>query len=120
MPQNEDILTQSYDFLKYLVPILSKFPRDQKFLLADRMQTLSHDILDDFIVAYYTKDKPEKIARLKPVNMKLERLRFAVRLSHDLKLLSNQHYGVISRKINEIGGSLGNWLKFLEGKMSSR
>ncbi len=37
MPQTEDVLTLSYDFLKYLVPILSKFPRDQKFLLADRI-----------------------------------------------------------------------------------
>jgi len=75
MDQKEDVLTLSYDFLKYLVPILSKFPRDQKFLLADRMQTLMHDILDDFITAYYTKDKAEKIARLKPTNTKLERLR---------------------------------------------
>ncbi|MCI0691140.1 diversity-generating retroelement protein Avd [candidate division KSB1 bacterium] len=116
MPQYEDVLTLTYDFLKYLVPQLAKYPRDQKFLLADRMQTLTHDILDDFIVAYYTKDKPEKIARLKPVNVKLERLRFSVRLSHDLKLLSNQHYGVIATKINEIGGSLGNWLKYLDGK----
>jgi hypothetical protein len=116
MPQYEDVLTLSYEFLKYLVPILSKFPREQKFLLADRIQILMHDTLDDFIVAYYTKDKAEKIARLKPANMKLERLRFSIRLSHDLKLLSNQHYGVIATKINEIGGSLGNWLKYLEGK----
>jgi len=116
MPQYEDVLTLSYDFLKELIPTLAKFPRDQKFLLADRMQSLVHDVLDDFIAAYYTKDKAEKMARLKPVNVKLERLRFAVRLSHDLKLLNNQKYGVISTKINEIGGSLGNWLKYLEGK----
>jgi len=45
MPQYEDVLTLSYEFLKYLVPLLSKFPRDQKFLLADRMQNLPHDIL---------------------------------------------------------------------------
>jgi hypothetical protein len=116
MPEYENVLTLTYDFLKYLVPILSKYPRDQKFLLAERIQSLTHDILDDFIVAYYSKERSEKIARLKPANVKLERLRFSVRLSHDLKLLSNQHYGVVSRKINEIGGSLGNWLKYLEGK----
>ncbi|MGH7455937.1 MAG: diversity-generating retroelement protein Avd [bacterium] len=116
MPQYEDVLTLTYEFLKYLVPILSQYPRDQKFLLADRMQNLTHDILDDFIVAYYSKDKNEKIGRLKTVNTKLERLRFSVRLSHDLKLLNNQRYGVIAAKVNEIGGSLGNWLKYLEGK----
>ncbi|MEK7728454.1 MAG: hypothetical protein AAB354_08565 [candidate division KSB1 bacterium] len=37
MTSKEDVLVLSYDFLKYLIPILSKFPRDQKFLLADRI-----------------------------------------------------------------------------------
>ncbi len=115
MPQHETVLTLTYDFLKYIVPQLAKYPRDQKFLLADRIQNLTHDILDDFIVAYYTKEKSEKISRLKPANNKLERLRFAIRLSHDLQLLTHQAYGVISSRINTIGGSLGNWLKYLEG-----
>jgi len=53
MAYAENILTLSYDFLKYLIPELSKFPRDQKFMLADRIQELTHDILDDLITAYY-------------------------------------------------------------------
>ncbi len=50
MAHAENILTLTYDFLLYLIPQLSKFPRDQKFLLADRMQTLAHEILDDFVI----------------------------------------------------------------------
>lgn len=116
MPQHENVLTLTYDFLKYLVPVLAKYPRDQKFVLGERIQNLTHDILDDFISAYYSGVKSEKIERLKQTNTKLERLRFSIRLSHDLKLLSNQQYGVISTKVNDIGGSVGNWLKYLEGK----
>jgi len=116
MANSDSILTLTYDFLLYLIPQLSKFPRDQKFLLGDRIQNLTHDILDDFIVAYYSRAGEEKIDRLKKANVKLERLRFAIRLSHDLKLISNQKYGVISSKINEIGGTLGNWIKNLEGR----
>ncbi|MGH7599020.1 MAG: hypothetical protein ACREOI_21910 [bacterium] len=52
MAHAENILTLTYDFLVYLIPQLSKFPRDQKFNLGDRIQNLTHDILDDFIVAY--------------------------------------------------------------------
>lgn len=106
----------TYDFLLYLIPQLSKFPRDQKFLLADRIQNLTHDILDDFIIAYYSKLGDEKIERLKKANVKLERLRYGIRISHDLHLINNQKYGVISMKIDEIGGTLGNWIKNLEGR----
>ncbi len=110
MAKLETILTLTYDFLLYLIPQLSKYPRDQKFVLGDRIETLALDILDDVIVAYYSK---QKLERLQNANLKLERLRFLIRLSHDLKLLSNQKYGVISQKINEIGGTVGNWQKSL-------
>lgn len=114
MAHAENILTLAYDFLKYLIPELSKYPRDQKFTLADRIQNLTHDILDDFITAYYSRAGSEKLERLEKTNIKLERLRYSIRLSHDLKLISNEKYGVISRKINEVGGTLGNWIKNLE------
>ncbi len=116
MAHSESILTLTYDFLLYLVPQVSKYPRDQKFTLGDRIQNLAHDILDDFIIAYYSSVASEKIERLKKANVKLERLRYSIRLSHDLKLINNEKYGSFSRKINEIGGTLGNWLKKLEGR----
>jgi len=90
------------------------FQSSEKFTLGDRIQNLAHDILDDFIVAYYSKASNEKIDRLKKTNVRLERLRFAIRLSHDLKLISNEKYGKISERINTIGGTLGNWLNSLK------
>lgn len=116
MAYSDSILTLTYDFLLYLIPQLAKYPRDQKFLLADRMQTLTHEVLDDFITAYYSAFSNEKVTRLKQANIKLERLRYCFRLSNDLKLISHEKYGVMSRKVNEIGGTLGNWLKNLEGR----
>ncbi|MGH7492675.1 MAG: four helix bundle protein [bacterium] len=92
MAYSDSILTLTYDFLLYLIPQLTKFPRDQKFNLGDRIQNLAHDILDDFITAYYSGLSNEKIQRLRQANIKLERLRFSIRLSHDLKLLSNEKY----------------------------
>lgn len=112
----ENILTLAYDFLLYLVPLLSKLPRDHKFNLGDRIQNLAHDILDDFITAYYSGNTAEKLALLRQANLRLERLRYAVRLCHDLKLFSDQKYGSISIKVNVLGGTLGNWKKKLEGR----
>jgi len=116
MAYSDTILTLTYDFLVYLIPQLSKYPRDQKFNLGDRTQNLTHDILDDFIIAYYSKLSDEKIDRLREANVKLERLRYGIRASHDLHFINNQKYGVISEKINQIGGTLGNWIKNLEGR----
>ena len=41
MANSETILTLTYDFLLYLIPQLSKYPRDQKFVLGDRIETLA-------------------------------------------------------------------------------
>ena len=42
MAQAESILTLAYDFLLYLIPALSKLPRDHKFNLGDRIQNVEH------------------------------------------------------------------------------
>jgi len=49
MTEKETILTKTYDLLKFSIPILSKFPRDQKFLLGDQFQKLLTEILDAFM-----------------------------------------------------------------------
>ena len=38
MGNSDNVLTKLHDLLLYLVPQLSKFPRDQKSLLADRIE----------------------------------------------------------------------------------
>jgi len=53
--EKENVLTHTYDLLRYLVPQLVKFPRAQKFVLADRIQNLLTDILQLLIEAYFTR-----------------------------------------------------------------
>jgi hypothetical protein len=37
MAESDNILTKLQDLLLYLMPQLNKFPRDQKFVLGDRI-----------------------------------------------------------------------------------
>lgn len=113
MAEKENVVTQTYDFLKYLTPVLDRFPRSQKFLLADRMQVKVMDVLDLFLEAYYTKDREKKRGNLLAANLKLEQLRYLVRLANDLRCINSDRYEVISKKVNEIGKQLGGWLKTL-------
>lgn len=70
-------LTRLYDLILWIIPVLEKFPRSQKFLLGDRMETQLLDIQDLLIQAAYSA---KKIGFLYQANIKLEQLRYLVRL----------------------------------------
>ena len=53
----------------------------------------------------------DKRAVLGTVNLKLERLRYLIRMSKDLQLLSLHKYEYVAREMNEVGAMLGGWLK---------
>ena len=44
MAESDNILTKLQDLLVYLIPQLNKFPRDQKFVLGDRIETKLLDV----------------------------------------------------------------------------
>ncbi|MCK5541847.1 MAG: diversity-generating retroelement protein Avd [Desulfobacterales bacterium] len=111
--KNINALTKIYDLLLWIIPILEKFPRSQKFLLADRIETGFLDIQDLIIQAVYSKGKVELLTK---VNLKLEQLRYLVRLSMDLKYLTFKRYTFLSEKIDGIGKEIGGWLKFCKNR----
>lgn len=108
MATSDNVLTKLHDLLLYIIPQLAKFPRDQKFILGDRIETKLLDVQEQCLRAYYSK---EKRAHLIEANMGLEMVRHLVRLSLDLRLLSNHRYEVISSKIDEVGRMIGGWMK---------
>ena len=103
-----DAITKLYDYLLWIVPKLDKFPRSQKFVFGDRIETQALDILDLLIEAAYSRSKT---AILRSANLKLEQLRYLVRLAKDLKLLSLKSYEFSARAIDGIGTSIGGWLR---------
>jgi hypothetical protein len=50
---------RTYDLIKWYVPILNKFPRDQKYMLGDRIQNTLYSILESLIRARYRREKLE-------------------------------------------------------------
>jgi hypothetical protein len=112
MEAKETIVVKAYDLLKYLLPVLSKMPRDQRFLLGDRLQTMASDILELLIEAVYMPTSQKK-ARLNKVNILLEKMRHFVRLGFELGYYNSKRYHFISEKLNEIGRMTGGWIKSL-------
>jgi hypothetical protein len=50
-----------YQLLGWLMQTVERFPRSQKFLLGDRIQTAALDVLDALIEATYTRDRGDSI-----------------------------------------------------------
>lgn len=101
-------LEAHYQFLLWLTPTVEKFPRSQKFLLGDRIQTTALDVLDALIEATYTRDRRAHLAR---ANLGLEKLRFHFRLAAELHHLDARRYEHAARTLDEIGRLVGGWAK---------
>lgn len=79
MAESANILTKLQDLLVYLIPQLNRFPRDQKFVLGDRIETKLLDVQEDCLRAYYGRDKR---GHLLEAHLQLEVARHLVRLAH--------------------------------------
>lgn len=73
--QDLPIIQKTYDLIKWYVPILNRLPRDQKFLLGDRITTGLYNLLEGLIRARYTRDK---LSQLELLNTNLDILVFAL------------------------------------------
>ena len=101
-------LESHYRFLLWLVPTVERFPRSQKFLLGDRIQSTALDVLEALIEATYTRDRSGHLAQ---ANLGIEKLRFLFRLAHDLRCLDSRRYEHAARCLDDTGRRIGAWIK---------
>jgi len=68
------IVTKTYDLAKWSCQHTSKFPRNHRFVLGERIERRLYDLLETLVQARYTRDRQ---ALLRQANLSLEVLRFA-------------------------------------------
>jgi hypothetical protein len=107
-PSELTAITKAYDLVREMTRRVGKFPRDFRFLLGDRILRNVYDVLDLMIEAKFSKDKLPLLSR---ANLRLEQIRFQVRLAHDEKLISTHQYEVAARLVDEVGRLVGGWRK---------
>ena len=102
------IFTRTYDLLRWLLPMTVKFPRQQRFVLAVKVQRVALQFQDEIIEAAYSA---EPLAMLKQADVTLTRLRLYLRLCRDLELLTPNQHAHVTRMVSEVGRLLGGWQK---------
>ena len=86
----------------------SKFPRNHRFVLGERIERNLYNLLETLIRAKYTKNRQRF---LEDANLSLEVLRFQMRLAKDLQCLKVESYAFAAKSIDEIGRLVGGWLR---------
>lgn len=102
------VFTKWMEFLGWLLKTTEKFPKRMRFTLADRIDHLAIDVAENLVEARYTKDRG---SILKNMNLRLEKIRILLRLSHDQGCLAHGAYEYASKVLYEIGSMIGGWHK---------
>ena len=115
MARNQElvVITKTYDLILWSCKHTSKFPRNHRFVLGERIERNLYDLLETLIKAKYTRQRQPL---LEQANLLLEILRFQMRLAKDLQCLKVESYGFAAKAIDEIGKIVVGWLKSSGGK----
>ena len=72
-----------HELLLWLIPLLDKFPRNRRFTLGERLETVVLDVLALLVDAAWSREKRESLTN---ANRKLEIARHLWRLCFELQL----------------------------------
>ena len=103
---------KTYDFLKYIYPVLAQFPKFEKFALQTQIKTAIFEMLKNIIRFRKTGTKSHIYA----VDVELEFIRTLIRLSFDLeyKAMGKHRYEVASRRMAEMGKITGRIIEAIK------
>ena len=113
MKQDLPAVQKAYDLGKEILPRVGNYPKEYKFSLGERLNDNVLDIIELLVQAAYTR---EKVNLLDRANMKLERMRFLLRLSHELGALSTKGFEHVMKMVTELGRQIGGWRKQAAGR----
>ena len=98
------IITKTYDLILWSCNHTGRFPRQHRFVLGERLERSLYDLLETLIQAKYSR---ERTPLLNDANLKLEILRFQMRLAKDLECRQVKSYAFAAKQIDEIGKLVG-------------
>jgi four helix bundle protein len=104
------IFARTHDLVLWLLARAESFPRSQRFVLTKRLQDAALDFQEKLVEASLGR-RGDQARRLVEADVELGKLRFYLRLCHEMGWLSTGQYGHASRMAAEVGRLLGGWMK---------
>jgi four helix bundle protein len=111
------VLQRAYDWNLWVFPHVEKFPKSYRFSLGENLVNASLSLLMNLVDATYQSRNTGALGNaVRDVN----RLRYLVRMSKDLKVLSLSSYEFAAKGLDEIGRMAGGWFKSARAKEGAR
>ena len=104
------ILKKSYDLYKQFHEHRKMVSKSDRYGIYERSENILIDILELLLEAGYTKAN-NKVPSLEKASVKLNILRFFIRLMKDTRTLDLKKYTALQAVIDEIGRMLGGWIR---------
>ena len=103
------IFTRTSDFMLWILNHTEKFPKNERFRMAKRLEDSAFKFYEFLIEA--TRTKKRKRYLLLKADIELEKLRLYLRMSQQRKLTSHSQYRFAYGSLIEVGKLLGGWIK---------
>lgn len=110
MSEDLIILTRTFDMLEWLLPSAEKFPKNQRFVLTQRLTDSAFNFVESLYLAQ-AHVAELRLQHLRDADAHLNTVRLYLRLVHRQDWLSDGQYQHISKMIAEIGRLLGGWIR---------
>ena len=104
------IFTRTYDFVSWLIPHTMNFPRNQRFVVTQRLQNAALNFQEHIIRANHLWGRA-RLEQLHQADAALEMVRLYLRLALRWEWLTEGQYYHVSQMVKEIGDLLGGWIK---------
>lgn len=104
------IFKKSYDLYKTFYGYRADVPKQDRYTIWQKCETLMLEILEAILLAGQTS-KAAKVPILEGASTKLNFLRVFIRLMCDVKAIDNKRYLTLESGVDEIGRMLGGWIK---------
>lgn len=104
------IFKKSYDLYKEFYVLRLAVPKQDRYTLWQKCESLLIDVLEGIIFASQ-QTKQDKLPTLEKTSVKLNFLRVCIRLMKDIKAIDTKKYILIEANLDEIGRMLGGWIK---------
>ncbi|WIG58163.1 MAG: hypothetical protein OJF49_000908 [Ktedonobacterales bacterium] len=107
--QESPVFVKMFEFVAWLIPLSVKFPRQQRFVVAAAVQRATFAAHEALIRAGQSAEPATALAHLNEVAAQLALVRFHLRLSERLLLISVNQYEYASECLAELGRLVQAW-----------
>jgi hypothetical protein len=109
------VIQKQIKVYKYWQDILSNFPKTSKYSLGTKIDNTLIETINLTFSALYSKSE-QKLNMVSKAGIKLDLVKFLLRIAWEIKALDNKRYAAISEQLDEIGRMVGGWAKQLKRK----